>query len=129
MTDLHLKSSLRKHYDRHPIFVNHYRLSNSQMTTDMFSLSKSQCRSHRSFPHSCIFAECFTRITRRVSLVEQELLILPSSPTGFFLLPSCCAIFSFVDLVWSFFLFGHCIFYLSFLYGSNGISNHFWRNK
>ena len=105
MTDLHLKSSLRKHYDRHPIFVNHYRLSNSQMTTDMFSLSKSQCRSHRSFPHSCIFAECFTRITRRVSLVEQELLILPSSPTGFFFVAFVLCNFQFC---------GPCLVFFSF---------------
>jgi hypothetical protein len=40
----------------------------------------------RSFPHSWLFTEFVTRLTRRVSLVEQELLTLPehlSSPSVF----------------------------------------------
>ena len=51
----------------------------------------------RSFPHSWLFTEFVTRLTRRVSLVEQELPTLPehlSSPPGFEW-GLCYSIFSF----------------------------------
>jgi len=44
-----------------------------QMTTDMLHLSLSQIMS---FPHSCFINGCVTRVTHRVSLVEQELLTI-----------------------------------------------------
>jgi hypothetical protein len=73
-----LKSSLRKLYGGHHDLVDRYGISVSQMTSDMFQLSK---------------------LSRRVPLVEQELLSLPkhlSSPPfyvhclSFFLCPLCC---------------------------------------
>jgi hypothetical protein len=65
-----LKSSLRKFYGRHHELVDRYGISASQMTTDMFHLSLG----------------FVTRLTRRLSLVEQELPTLPehlSSPPVF----------------------------------------------
>ena len=60
-----------------------------------------------------LITEFVTRLTRRVPLVEQELLIFPSTwvpPTGFYW-GSCYSIFSFVDRCLSFrtFYFGHCV--------------------
>jgi hypothetical protein len=68
-----LKSSLRKFYDRHHDLVDRYGIS---VTNDhgyvplVVSIS-------RSFPHSGLITGFVTRLTRRVPLVEQELLTLP----------------------------------------------------
>jgi len=99
-----LKSSLRKLYGRHHDLVN-YRY-------DLLVVNTS-----RSFPHSRLITGIVTRLTRRVQLVEQELLNLPehlSSPPVFsgvrvtrsFVLCGC-----FVDRCLSFctFSFGHCV--------------------
>ena len=76
-----LRSSLRKSYGHHLILVDCYGIFVSQMTTDMYHLSHSQFITR--FP---------TRLTRRVPLVEHELLTildhLSSNPVlvGFVLL-------------------------------------------
>jgi hypothetical protein len=88
-----LKSSLRKFYGRHHDLVDHYGISLSQMTTDMFHLSV--LSSFMTFHRVCITT---TRLTRRVPLVEQELLTLLehlSSPP-LFTGVSCYSIFSFM---------------------------------
>jgi hypothetical protein len=57
----------------------------------------STCRKH--FPHSRLITGFVTRLTRRVPLVEQELLTLPehlSSPSVFSAWGSCYSIFSFI---------------------------------
>jgi hypothetical protein len=57
----------------------------------------STCRKH--FPHSRLITGFVTRLTRRVPLVEQELLTLPehlSSPPVFSAWGSCYSIFSFI---------------------------------
>ena len=61
-----LKSSLRTFYGRH-----RYKIFVSQATTNMFQLPLSQIRS---FPHSWLITEFVTIITRRVPLVEEELI-------------------------------------------------------
>jgi hypothetical protein len=79
----------------------------------------------RSFPHSRIISGLVTRLTRRVSLVDQELPTLPqhlSTPPVFtgvrvtrFLVLYVC----FVDCGLSFctFSFGHCVVCSSSIYG------------
>ena len=109
-----LKSSLRKFSGRHHDLVDRYGISVSQITTS------------RSFPHSRPITGFVTRLTRRVPLVEQELLTLPehlSSPPGF-QWGSCYSIFSFIyicfiDRCLSFctFSFGHCVVCSSSIYG------------
>ena len=99
-----LKSSLRKLYGRHHDLVD-----------DRYDLLV--VNTSRSFPHSRLITGIVTRLTRRVQLVEQELLNLPehlSSPPVFrgvrvtrsFVLYGC-----FVDRCLSFctFSFGHCV--------------------
>ena len=68
-----LNSSLRKIYGHHHDLVERYGISVSQMTMDMFHLPYHS----RSFPHSWLITGFVTRLTRRVSLVEHELLTLP----------------------------------------------------
>ena len=70
-----LQSSLRSFYGRHHDLVDRYGISVSQMNTDMFHLS--------SFPQSRLIIGFVTRLTRRVSLVEQELLTLPEHLSSF----------------------------------------------
>jgi hypothetical protein len=78
----------------------------------------------RSFPHSLITG-FVTRLTRRVALVEQELLTLPqhlSSPpvfTGVRVTRSLVLYVCFVDRCLSFctFSFGHCVVCSSSIYG------------
>ena len=53
------------------------------------------CNTSQSFPHSWLVTRFMTRLTQRVTLVEQELLTLPehlSSPSGFYW-SSCYSIF------------------------------------
>ena len=68
----------------------------------------------RSFPHSWLITGFVTRLTRRVSLLEQELLTLPehlSSPP----------VFSGVSVSWSLVLYvcfvDHCLSYCTFSFG------------
>jgi hypothetical protein len=79
----------------------------------------------RSFPHSRIISGLVTRLTRRVSLVEQELPTLPqhlSSPpvfTGVRVTRSLVLYVCFVDCGLSFctYSFGHCVVCSSSIYG------------
>ena len=79
----------------------------------------------RSFPHLRLITGCVTRLTRRVSLVEQELLTLPehlSSPLGFSGLrftPSLVLCVCFIDrcLLFCTFSYGHCFVCSSPIYG------------
>jgi hypothetical protein len=68
-----LKSLLRQFECRHHELVNICEESVSQMTTDMFV-----CRNHNPVPsHSCFITGFVTRVTQRVSHIEQELSTLP----------------------------------------------------
>jgi hypothetical protein len=109
-----LKSPLRKFYGRHQDLVDRYGISVSQMATDICST----CRStSRSFPQSWLFTGFVTSLTRRVQLVEQELLTLPehlSSPPVFSRVRftrSLVLLICFVDRCLSFctFSFGHSV--------------------
>jgi hypothetical protein len=79
----------------------------------------------RSFPHSWLITEFVARLTRRVPLVEQELLTLPehmSSPpvfSGVRVTRSLVLYVCFVDRCLSFctFSFGHCVVCSSSIYG------------
>ena len=79
----------------------------------------------RSFPRSWLITGCVTRLTRRVSLVEQELPTLPehlSSPLvfrGVRVTRSLVLYVCFVDCCLSFctFSFGHCVVCSSYIYG------------
>ena len=77
-----LKSSLRKIYGHHHDLVDRYGIYVSQMITDMFHLSST-------FPDPFLIHDItwfVTRLTGRVSLVEQDLLTVPkhlSSPSVF----------------------------------------------
>ena len=101
-----LKSSLQKCYGRHHDLVDRYGIS-------------------RSFPHWRLIPGFVTRLTRRVPLVEQELLILPehlsTSPvfSGVRVTRSLVLYVFFVDRCLSFctFSFGHCVVRSSSIYG------------
>jgi len=70
---------LKKNVSRHDL-VDRYGISVSQMTTDNVPLV---VNISWSFPHSRLITGFVTRLTRRVLLVEQEMLTLPehlSSP-------------------------------------------------
>jgi hypothetical protein len=84
-----LKSSLRKFYGRHYGLVDRCRISVSQMNMDMLRLSKT-------IPDPILIH--VTRLTRRVPLVEQELLTLPEhlSSSPVFNVGSCYSIFRFM---------------------------------
>ena len=79
----------------------------------------------RSFPHSWLIIGFVTRLTRRVSLVEQEQLTLPghlNTPTvfgGVRVVRSLVLCVCFVDRCLSFrtFSFGHCVVCSSSIYG------------
>ena len=87
-------TSLRKHFSWQKVSQHiSYKLRTCTWLTVMQYLCNkwpricSTCRKHfRSFPHSWLISGFVTRLTRRVSLVEQELLTLPghlSSPPVF----------------------------------------------
>ena len=83
-----LKSSLRKIYGRHHDLVDRYGIS----VTNDHGYVPLVVSTSRFFPHSRFITGFVTRLTRRVPLVEQELINLPehlSSPpvfSGFLLL-------------------------------------------
>ena len=80
-----LKSSLRKFYGRHHDLADHCGISVSQNKND-HGYVPLVVNTSRSFPHSRLITGFVTRLTRRVPLVEQELLTLPvhlSSPPVF----------------------------------------------
>ena len=106
-----LKSSLRKFYGHHRDLSDHYGISVSQMTTDIFSLV---VNTSRSFPHLWLIIGFEIRLTRRVSLVEQELLTHIGAPefnSGVRVTRSLVLYVCFVDRCSSFctFSFGHCV--------------------
>ena len=102
-----LKSSLRKFYGRHHDLVDRYGIYVPLVIN-----------TSRSIPYSWLIVGLVTRLTRRVSLVEKELLTLPEllnsapvfsmvSATRSLVLGVC-----FVDYCLSFctfFSFGHCV--------------------
>jgi hypothetical protein len=107
-----LKSSLRMFYGRRHDLVDLYGISVSQMTTEIVPLV---VNTSRSFPHSWLIARFVTRLTRRVPLVEQELLTLPEhlrSPPVFSGVRSLvlCVCFVYRCLSFCTFSFGHCVF-------------------
>ena len=115
------KSLPRRFYGRHLDLVDRYGISVSQVTTDMFHLSST----FRAFPHLWLVTESVTRFTRRVPLVEKELLILPehlSSPpvlSGVCVIRSLVLCVCFVDRCLSFctFQLGHYVVCTSSIYG------------
>ena len=86
----------------------------------MFSncLRSSRIQNCESFPHSWLITGFITRSTRRVPLVEQELLTLPVF-RGVRVTRSLVLCVCFVDRCLSFctFSFGHCVVYSSSIYG------------
>ena len=82
-----LKSSLRMFYGRRHDLICHYETSVSQITTC------EQISTSRSFLHSWLITGFVSRVTRRVSQLEQKYLPFRSFwvPPG-----SCCSIFSFM---------------------------------
>jgi len=117
-----LKSSLRKFYGRHHDLVD--RLWNIYVTNDHGYVPLVLSTS-RSYPHSWLITGIVTRLTRRVPLVEQELLTLPenlSSPPVFsevHVTRSLVLYVCFVDRCLSFcpFSFGHFVVCSSSIYG------------
>jgi hypothetical protein len=110
-----LKTSLRKFYGRHHELVNRYGISVSLVVN-----------TSRSFPPSWLITGFVTRLTRRVSLLEQELFTLPellSSPplvfSGVRLTPSLVLCVCFVDryLYFCTSSLGHCVVCSSSIYG------------
>ena len=104
-----LKSSLRKCYSRHHDLVDHYVIVVSQITTICFT-----CRKHSLVLSSFMtYLRFVTILTRRVSLVEQKLLILPEPPVFIEVrvIPSLVVCVCFVDRYLSLctFSFGHCV--------------------
>ena len=115
-----LKSSLRKLYGRHHDLVDRYGISVTNDHGYVPLVNTSQ-----SFPHSRLITGFVSRLTRRVPLVEQELLTLPehlSSPqvfSGVRVTRSLVLYVCFVDRCLSFctFSFGHCVVGSSSIYG------------
>ena len=68
-----LKSSLRKFYGRHHDLVDCYGI----YVTNDYGYVPLVANTSRSFPHLWFITGFITRLTRRVPLVEQELLTLP----------------------------------------------------
>jgi hypothetical protein len=74
-----LKSSLRKFYGRHHDLVDRYEIS---VTNDHGYVPL--VNTSRSFPHWWFITGFVTRLTRRVPLVEQKLLILSTNRNSWF---------------------------------------------
>jgi len=90
-----LKSSLRKFYGRHHDLS--WPLWNICVTND-HGYVPLVVNTSRSFPHSWLITGFVTRLTRRVPLVEQEMLTLPEhlSSLAIFIGFWCWTIFSFL---------------------------------
>jgi hypothetical protein len=69
-----LKSSLRQFYCRHSDLVDRYGIS---VSTNDHGYVPLFANTSRSFPHSWLITGFVTRLTRRVPIVEQQLLTLP----------------------------------------------------
>ena len=104
----------------------YYRSDTSEMYGIVLIVEMSwYVKTSRSFPHSWLITGFVTRLTRRMSLVEQELLTLLehlSSPpvfSGVRVTRSLVLCVCFVDRCLSFrtFSFGHCVFCSSSIYG------------
>ena len=104
----------------------YYRSDTSEMYGIVLIVEMSwYVKTSRSFPHSWLITGFVTRLTRRMSLVEQELLTLlehlSSSPvfSGVRVTRSLVLCVCFVDHCLSFctFSFGHCVFCSSSIYG------------
>jgi hypothetical protein len=116
-----LKSSLRKFYVHHHDLVDSYGIS---VTNDHGSVPL-VVNTSRYFLHSWLITGFVTRLTRRVSLVEQELLTLPEHMnstlvfSGVRVTRSLALCVFFVDRCLSFctFSFGHCVVCPSSIYG------------
>ena len=119
---VNLKSSLRKFYGRHHEWLG-WSLWNICVTNDHGYVPLVVNKS-RSFPRSWLITGFVTRLTQRVSLVEQELPTLPehlSSPpvfSGVRVTRSSVLYVCFVDRCLSFctFSFGHCVVCPSSIY-------------
>ena len=115
------KTSLRKCYGPHHNLVDRYGI----YVTNDHGYVPLVVNTSRSFPHSRLITGFVTRLTRRVSVVEHELLIRPenlSSPsvfTGVRVTRSLVLCVCFVDHCLSFctFPFGHCVVCSSSIYG------------
>jgi hypothetical protein len=115
-----LKSTLRKIYGRHHDLVDRYGIS----VTNDHGYVPLVVSTSRFFPHSRFITGFVTRLTRRVPLVEQELINLPehlSSPPVFSGVPvtrSLVVRVCIVDRCLSFctFSFGHCVVCSSSIY-------------
>jgi hypothetical protein len=113
-----LKSSLRKSYGRHGPLWNICVTNEHGYVPLVVSTS-------RSFPCSWFITKFVIRLTRRVLVVEQELLILlehlnsPSVIRGVRVTPSLVLYVCFVDCYLSFctLSFGHCVVCSSSIYG------------
>jgi hypothetical protein len=118
-----LKSSLRKFYGRHHDLVDRYGIS----VTNDHGYVPLVINTSRSFTHSRLITGFVTRLTRRVPLVEQELLTLPehlSSPpivSGVRVARTLVLYVCFVDRCLSVctFSFGHCVVCSSLIYVSD----------
>jgi len=108
-----LKSSLRKSYDRHHDLVDRYGIS----VTNDHGYVPLVVNTSRSIPHSRLHTRFVTTLTRRVPLVEQELLTLPqhldstSVFSGVRVTGSLFLCVCFIDRCLSFctFSFGQCV--------------------
>jgi hypothetical protein len=118
-----LKSSLLKLYGRHHNLVDRY-IWNICVANDHRCVPL-VVNTSRSFPRSWLITGFVTRLTRRVSLVKQELLTLPehmSSPpvfSGVRVTRSLVLYVCFLVRCLSFctFSFDHCVFCSSSIYG------------
>ena len=113
-----LKLSPRKFYGHHHDLVDRYGIYVSQMNTDMFYLSQI-------LPGAFVIHGFVTGLTRRVPLVELEMLTLPEHLRSLPVFSGVCVTRSlvlcvcFVDRCFTFctFSFGHCVVCSSSIYG------------
>ena len=79
---------------RHHDLIHRYGISVSQMTMVMYV--PLVVNTSRSFPHSWLITGFVTRLTRRVPLVEQELLTLSEQPSSAPVFSEACVAWSLV---------------------------------
>jgi hypothetical protein len=105
-----LKSSLRKFYGRHNNLVDRY--------TNVHGYVPLVVNTSQSFPHSWLIIGFVTILTRRVSLMEQELLTLPEhliSP------PVFSGVHVTRSLVWYVCFVDRCLSFCTFSFGHSGV--------